>query len=98
MIRFGLALPQWFDVAAKSYEQPRNRYNQQAAGIGKPIIRCVNMYRWCAFCDGWNMDGASNPYKAQILSDLDAAAAQRFAWPTNVTATGEPPIAAATNW
>ncbi|MCE9555196.1 MAG: 3'-5' exonuclease [Planctomycetes bacterium] len=28
--RFGLPLPQWFAVTAKSFEQPRNRFNQQA--------------------------------------------------------------------
>jgi len=58
-----------------------NRYNQEARTVGKPIIRCVNMYRWCAYCDDWNIDGASNPYKAQILSDLDAAVTQRYQWP-----------------
>jgi hypothetical protein len=67
-----------------------DRYNQLASTSGRPIVRCVNLYRWCAFCDGWNIDGASNPYKAQILSDLDSAAAQEYAWPTNVTATNPP--------
>lgn len=67
-----------------------NRYNQVAATAGKPIYRCVNFYRWCAFCDGWNMDGASNPYKAQILSDLDVAVAQNYTWPTNTTPTNPP--------
>jgi hypothetical protein len=71
-----------------------NRYNQHAAGAGKPIVRCLNMYRWCAGCDGWNIDGSSNPYKAQILSDLDAAVAQNYRWPdgtanrTNLVSTG----------
>jgi hypothetical protein len=68
-----------------------NRYNQVAATTGKPIFRCFNLYRWCGFCDGWNIDGADNPYKAQILSDLDAAAAQRYAWPAYVTTTNPPP-------
>ena len=48
-----------------------NRYNQQAAATGKPVFRCVNMYHWCAWCDGWNIDGS--PYKGQILADLDQA-------------------------
>ena len=70
-----------------------DRYNQIAATTGKPIFRCLNMYRWCAFCDGWNIDADAshpNPYRAQILSDLDASALQRFAWPTNIPATNIP--------
>ena len=67
-----------------------NRYNQLAANSGRPIFRCVNFYRWCGFCDGWNIDGASNPYKAQILSDLDAAIGQTYLWPTNIAATNAP--------
>jgi len=59
-----------------------NRWNQSAVTTGKPIFRCVNMYRWCDGCDGWNIDGGSNPYKAQILADLDAAVAQAYRWPT----------------
>ena len=58
-----------------------NRYNESAKASGKPIFRCVNMYRWCAWCDDWNIDGASNPYKSQILSDLDSAVAQAYKWP-----------------
>lgn len=58
-----------------------NRYNQQARTEGKPIFRCINMYRWCAYCDDWNIDGASNPYKSQILSDLDQAVSQKYRWP-----------------
>lgn len=58
-----------------------NRWNQSAISTGKPVFRCVNMYRWCASCDDWNIDGSSNPYKAQILSDLDAAVAQAYRWP-----------------
>ena len=69
-----------------------DRYNQFAATLSKPIIRCVNFYRWCAFCDGWNIDGVSNPYKAQILSDLDAALAFIYRWPTNLAATNAPAI------
>src|SRR5438552_640792 len=67
-----------------------NRYNQLAATIGKPIFRCINMYRWCSNCDGWNIDGSSDTNKSLILSDLDAAAAQRYAWPTNVASTNPP--------
>ena len=68
-----------------------NRYNQIAATTGKPIFRCFNLYRWCAFCDGWNIDGASNPYKTQILSDLALAAAQKYSWPAYVSSTNAPP-------
>src|SRR3954447_23300754 len=28
--RFGIALPGWFNVSGKTYEQPRNRYNAEA--------------------------------------------------------------------
>jgi hypothetical protein len=58
-----------------------NRYNQSALAVGKPIYRCVNMYRWCGTCDGWNID--LDPYKAEILSDLDAAVAQNYRWPSS---------------
>jgi len=67
-----------------------NRHNQFAATNGRPIFRCVNFYRWCAYCDGWNLDGADNPYKAQILADLDASVAQLYRWPTNVVSTNPP--------
>lgn len=67
-----------------------NRYNQLAATTGKPIMRCVNFYRWCAYCDGWNIDGASNPYKAQILSDLAEAVAALYTWPIHVAPTNPP--------
>ena len=67
-----------------------NRYNQSAATNGKPIFRCFNLYRWCANCDGWNIDGASDIYKAQILSDLDAAAAQHYSWPAYQSPTNTP--------
>ncbi|HEY2952882.1 MAG TPA: Ig-like domain-containing protein [Verrucomicrobiae bacterium] len=62
-----------------------NRYNLSAAAVGKPIFHCVNFYRWCASCDGWNIDGADNPYKGQILSDLDAAVAQNYTWPISAS-------------
>ncbi|MDW8307760.1 MAG: malectin domain-containing carbohydrate-binding protein [Verrucomicrobiales bacterium] len=67
-----------------------NRYNQWAATNARPIFRCVNLYRWCAYCDGWNIDGPDNPYKGQILADLDAAVAQLYRWPTNVIPTNPP--------
>jgi len=67
-----------------------NRYNQWAATNARPVVRCVNFYRWCAYCDGWNIDGPDNPYKAQILADLDAAVAQLYRWPTNVIPTNPP--------
>jgi PKD repeat protein len=63
-----------------------DRYNQRAAATGKPVFRCVNLYRWCAWCDGWNIDGSA--YKGQILSDLDEAARQGYRWPD---AGGVPP-------
>ena len=57
-------------------------YNRTVAvPQGKPVFRCINMYRWCAWCDGWNIDGSSNPYKGQILSDLDGALAFKYTWP-----------------
>lgn len=67
-----------------------NRYNQSAATNGRPVFRCVNFYRWCGYCDGWNIDGTDNPYKGQILSDLDAAVAQLYRWPTNLMVTNAP--------
>lgn len=54
-------------------------WNQAQAATGEGIIRCVNMYRWCAYCDGWNIDGS--PQKAQILADLQASAANDYRWP-----------------
>jgi hypothetical protein len=60
-----------------------DRYNQSAGALGKPVYHCVNMYRWCASCDNWNIDGTDNPYRAQILSDLDAAATPNYKWPLN---------------
>lgn len=67
-----------------------NAYNQNAVNVGKPVFRCVNFYRWCAGCDGWNIDGADNPYKNQILSDLDAALALRYTWPVTAFNTDPP--------
>lgn len=70
-----------------------NRYNQSAATNGRPLFHCVNFCRWCAYCDGWNIDADAshpNPYKAQILSDLDASIAQLYRWPTNVVSTNPP--------
>lgn len=64
-----------------------HRYNTiDAPPAGKPIFHCVNMYRWCAHCDAWNIDGSSNPFKAQILSDLDQALTYQYQW-------NAPPIA-----
>jgi hypothetical protein len=74
-----------------------NRYNQSAVSQGKPIFRCVNMYRWCASCDAWNIDGSSNPYKAQILADLDAAVAQNYRWPSQ-SGPPFPLLAARSTW
>ncbi len=68
-----------------------NRYNQSAVTNGRPIFRCVNFYRWCSFCDGWNIDGDSNTNKAQILADLDSSVAQLYRWPTNVLSPNPPP-------
>jgi PKD repeat protein len=56
-----------------------DRYNSIAAATDKPIYRCVNMYRWCGWCDGWNID--SSPYEGQILSDLEQAVAAGYRWP-----------------
>ncbi len=69
-----------------------NRWNAAAPAAGKPLYHCVNMYRWCNGCDGWNIDGS--PYKGQILSDLDAAVAQLYRWdsflPPTADFTGAP--------
>lgn len=62
-----------------------DRYNQFAVATGRPVYRCLNMYRWCSWCDDWNIDGADNPYKAQILADWDAAMAAGYTWPTQPT-------------
>ena len=66
-----------------------NRYNQLAAATGKPIVRAVNLYRWCAWCDGWNID--SSPYEGQILADLDQAVAQQYRWPGGDSPPPPPP-------
>ena len=45
-----------------------NRWNTiDAPAAGKPRFRCINMYRWCNNCDGWNIDGS--PVKGQMLAD-----------------------------
>ncbi len=66
-----------------------DRYNQDAATSGKPVYRAVNMYRWCAWCDGWNIN--NSPYKGQILSDLDQAITARYRWPDGATTPPPPP-------
>ncbi|GMU21914.1 MAG: hypothetical protein AMXMBFR13_20020 [Phycisphaerae bacterium] len=55
-----------------------NAWNQANAATGQGIYHCVNMYRWCSWCDGWNIDGS--PQKGQILADLDSAVAQKYKW------------------
>ncbi len=63
-----------------------DRWNHNEALVdGKPIVQCLNFYRWCASCDGWNIDGS--PQEAQILSDLDEAVAYALLWPER----GDPP-------
>ncbi len=65
-----------------------NRWNTvDAPAAGKPIFRCVNMYRWSG--DPWRIDGISQ--KGQILSDLDAAVAQLYRWPDNSVFNDTPP-------
>jgi hypothetical protein len=66
-----------------------DRYNTAAATSGKPIFRCVNMYRWCGWCDGWNIDGS--PYEGQILTDLSQAVAAGYTWPGGSTPPPPPP-------
>lgn len=58
-------------------------YNKTAAAAGKPIIRCLNMYRWCGWCDGWNISGS--PYQGQILTDLDGAIWHKYSWKGNAS-------------
>jgi hypothetical protein len=66
-----------------------NRWNTiDAPPAGKPRFHCVNMYRWCAYCDPWNIDGS--PVEGQMLTDLDAAVAQRYRWDS----VPSPPVAA----
>lgn len=66
-----------------------NSWNQARAASGEGIYRCVNMYRWCAWCDGWNIDGSSK--ETQILADLDAAVAWKYRWPDSGGFTVNPP-------
>lgn len=62
-----------------------DRWNKiTAPAEGKPVFRCVNMYRWCAYCDGWNIDGS--PREGQIKADLDGAVAQSYTWASPPTA------------
>jgi hypothetical protein len=73
-----------------------DEYNRTvAAPEGKPKYHCINMYRWCAWCDGWNIDGDTNPYKSQILSDLDEALTHGYRWdssgPTPTPTVTPPP-------
>lgn len=57
-----------------------HRYNQNALLTGKPIFRCVNLYRWGPH-DPWGIDREDNPFKYDILDDLSEAVAQRYQWP-----------------
>ncbi len=59
-----------------------SRYNQAAIATGKPVFRCFNMYQWPEGYDNWNINGSSDYYKADIMSDLDVAVAQRYTWPS----------------
>ncbi len=73
--------PGWMQEVYKEIDT----YNRTVAAVqNKPVIRCVNMYRWGCCYDGWNIDG-DNPYKGQILSDLDAALAMGYSWPGSST-------------
>ncbi len=65
-----------------------NRWNTiDAPATGKPIFRCVNMYRWSG--DAWKIDAI--PQKPQILADLDTAVAQKYRWPDNSLFTNAVP-------
>jgi PKD repeat protein len=66
-----------------------DRYNQQAAATGKPVFRCIALYRWCGWCDGWNIDGS--PYEGQILTDLDQAVAAKYRSPGSSPPPATPP-------
>ena len=72
-----------------------DRYNQEAAAAGKPVYRAVNLYRWCGWCDGWNIDGS--PYEGQILADLDQAVAHGYRWPSGGAPPPPPPPPSGTN-
>ncbi len=61
-------------------------WNQAHAATGEGIYRCVNLYRWCSWCDGWNIDGS--PQENQILADVEDAAAMDYRWPES----GPPPV------
>lgn len=68
-----------------------NRWNTTEGPLGKPMFRCINMYRWCAWCDPWNIDGDTNPKKGQILADLDDAVTQGYRWDLINTIDERPP-------
>lgn len=60
-----------------------NAWNQQAAAVGLPIYRCVNMYRW-SNADDWSINAlpaANQGLANQFYADLSAAAAQDYRWP-----------------
>ena len=62
-----------------------NSWNQAQMSSGEGIYRCVNMYRWCSYCDRWNIDEDQyhpNPKKGQILADLDDAVTHAYRWDT----------------
>lgn len=69
-----------------------NAWNQAQAATGKGIYRCVNMYRWCQWCDPWNIRGA--PQQGQIEADMYNAIAQDYRWPNSC---GSGPTATPTN-
>lgn len=71
-----------------------DRYNRTAAATGRNVFRAVNLYRWCRWCDGWNIDGS--PYKGQILADLDQAASARYRWTTGAPSPTPTPTPAPT--
>ncbi len=65
-----------------------DRWNHNEAIVeGKPIIRSLCFYRWCAWCDGWNIDGA--PQESRIMADLAEAASYKLAPPRR---TEEPTV------
>ncbi len=74
------------------YHEIDNYNRTVAATEGKPRYHCINFYRWCSHCDDWNIDGDSNPYKSQILADLDDALTHAYRWDTSEpTPTPTPP-------
>lgn len=71
-----------------------NRWNQQQAASGEGIYRCVNLYRWCSWCDGWNIRGA--PQQGQIENDMAASIDKNYRWPTPPTGPTATPTATPT--